>query len=182
MNGVYTFSKMGVRLGVAALALSVAVAGSLAAAGDANASSFGNVSLPGVNNVVTQQVSAPAGLEGYRTQLTNDLNAYRAQNGLRTVSVNGHLNNKAQAWAEYLARTGKMEHQQLWVEGNLGTSENIAASLSPGAATKQWRESAGHSANMLRPNAIQVGHGVSRATTGPYKGAWIVVQLYYNQY
>jgi len=113
------------------------------------------------------------------------VNGYRAQAGLPAVTESEDLNAQAQAWADHMATTGEFDHDTMSCNGTICLSENIAA-VGAGYAPQQvvdgWYNSEHHRVNMLRPNAIQVGHGEAVFQTGPHAGQLVSVERFYSQY
>lgn len=112
-------------------------------------------------------------------------NEFRAANRLQAVTQNDSLNKAAQAFAEYMARTGAFDHH---ADGRTPSgratqqgynysfiSENIAW-RSAGYPTTEigadfvddWKGSPGHCANMLTPNVTEIGVGIAHSKNGSY--------------
>lgn len=120
----------------------------------------------------------------YSAEVTAKVNTHRAENGHAPVVQSARLDAEAQKWADYLATTGQFKHEDMYCDGMLCMSENIAITRpdSPLNAFQQWVNSPGHNANLLRSNAVQVGHGVAIMQSGIYRGQPIVVQKFFNQF
>lgn len=117
----------------------------------------------------------------YSADLTAQVNAHRASNNLPPVQRSVALDTSAQAWADYLARTGKFEHGEMTCQNGYCLSENIAITTdNPSQAFGQWRTSPGHNANMLGARAVHVGHGYATIQTGRFAGQPVVVQQFHN--
>lgn len=135
-------------------------------------------SLSGVDTVNSQARNA---------EYVGAVNAQRVA-ALKTPVISSmQLNNEAQAWAEHLAATGKFEHDTMRCETVGGRimclSENIAVAAPNATPTKvvnQWVDSPKHKENMLRSNAVLVGHGEARYTTGPKASQIVAVQRFWN--
>ncbi|MCH8950302.1 MAG: hypothetical protein IIB87_08000 [Chloroflexi bacterium] len=114
------------------------------------------------------------------------LNNYRADRGLSRLAMSETLN-RAAAWkSQHMASNGYFAHDDIGLgrtftdrlrdcgyDFNTWMGENIAAGNETAAATfAQWRESAGHNANMLNPdfNAVGIGRAYDDAT--PYGWYW----------
>ncbi len=101
-------------------------------------------------------------------QETLDLvNVTRAAHGLPAVHAHGQLQDKAQAWAEQLAREGRLRHSRLrdgvsdcW--RRLG--ENVGYGASVSSVHAAYLASPGHRANILNRDFDAIGTGV--ATNG----------------
>jgi uncharacterized protein YkwD len=117
--------------------------------------------------------------------LTRQVNAQRAAQGLSAVAASPRLDAVAQAHACDMARRGRMGHDGS--DGsNLGqrlgrggyrfglAAENIAHGFdSVAAVTQSWMQSPGHRANILRPAATDLGVGVAQPAEGrPY---WVLL-------
>jgi hypothetical protein len=125
-------------------------------------------------------------------ELTND---FRQKNGRANVRPNPTLAAAAQAFADYLAQSGKFAHD---ADGRQPAdrikaagyrfcmiAENLAAHMdSRGFTTVQlareaiagWRDSPGHRQNLLAPFVTEIGIGLARARATYPK--FIVVQLF----
>lgn len=178
---VYTCTGRVVKATVAAVALGVGISALTCGATEASASPSGAHSA--VTQIAARHAVHGAGDQAaHRAQLTDSVNAYRTANGRNAVQANGNLDARAQQWAEHLASTGEFYHQDMWQNGNLASSENLVVDSNPAKAVPRWSQSPVHNENMLRPNAVHVGHGLAKYETGPYAGMWVIVQLFYNQY
>lgn len=132
---------------------------------------------------------------------TDAANIHRETTGFARVIEDEELNAQSQAWAEKLAAEGTFVHDTPTCEQRPGTytnalgvevsydqiclSENIAVSDpgdSPESTVDRWFNSPGHRANMLRANAIAIGHGEAMYTTGPYANQIIAVERLWNAY
>jgi uncharacterized protein YkwD len=97
------------------------------------------------------------------------MNTDRSSNGLRTLPTQADAQRKAQAWAEKLAREGKLYHSNLpdgigvrWC--SLG--ENVGYGPSVSAIETAYMNSPGHRANILASkwNGVGVGYAVNGRT------------------
>jgi uncharacterized protein YkwD len=116
--------------------------------------------------------------------MTNEL---RRQEGLHAVAVNRKLEQAARYFAEYMAKTGRYDHE---ADGRdmagraaqrgydyCAISENIAY-LSPAngssaaalahAFTRGWKNSPGHLQNMLDPDVTETATALARSSSGYY--------------
>jgi uncharacterized protein YkwD len=112
------------------------------------------------------------------------INDYRAQNGLQPLAVSYTLTKAAQWKSNDLAANNYLAHDDLsrtWVQRirdcgygyNTWLGENIAAGNSGAQATfDQWRNSAGHNANMLGANYTAIGIGRAYSATSTYRWYW----------
>ena len=137
---------------------------------------------------VTEEDSTQAVLDNMKPALTDYTNQYREAHGLAPVKESEDLNASAQAWADHLAATGEFTHDTMTCNDNLQCmSENIAITApyhdDPAKDTvDRWYNSPGHQANMLRPTASEVGHGTAYMDKGEWRGRYVVVQRFWNDY
>ncbi len=106
-------------------------------------------------------------LRATQNQVLTELNADRSANKLRTLAVQADAQNKAQAWAEKLAKENTLYHSTLssgikvkWC--SLG--ENVGYGPSVAAIEDAYMNSSGHRANIL--STKWNGVGVGYATNG----------------
>jgi uncharacterized protein YkwD len=95
------------------------------------------------------------------------LNADRQAHGRSSLSIHQQANNKAQAWAEHLARQNRLSHSTLshgitvrWC----GLAENVGYGSSIQAVQNSYMNSPSHRANIL--DSKWNGVGVGTATNG----------------
>ena len=122
-------------------------------------------------------------------------NAFRGENHLATVAPNAALRMAAQAFAEYLAKSGAFGHT---VDGRQPSdraraagyrycivAENLALNQSSrGFETKQlaasaiecWKNSPLHRAAMLQPHVTEIGLGIAKASDADPK--YLLVQMF----
>ena len=108
-----------------------------------------------------------------------NLNAFRADQGLGTVTTNRRLQRAAQAHAEDMEKRGYFSHQSVGGPNGTSMSDRIAASgyracaaaenIAQGQKSESevfaaWRGSAGHRRNMLGPRYVEYGLGRSGNT------------------
>ena len=125
---------------------------------------------------VTAQAAPPADLAAVRIRLLNAHNAIRLEKTVRPLASDPVLSLHAQAWAESMARKGRLEHSNLNNVRVLNPqdfvgdiAENIAKGYPPDGVTEGWRQSPGHFANMTNPLVDAVGFGYVTAEDGtPY--------------
>jgi len=122
-------------------------------------------------------------------------NAFRKESRLGAVKPNAALTAAARAFADYLARTGKLAHEadgrrpeeRAEAQGYRYClmSENLAMNLDSRGfesralareAVEGWKKSPGHRANMLQPAVTEIGVAVVRAPHRDPK--FISVQLF----
>lgn len=146
---------------------------------------------------LARQDSAPAVLS-YATSMSRSAllaenNASRAANGLGAFSLNGALNNSAQAKAQHMADNNYWAHvapdgTQPWYffeaagYSYSAAGENLAYGFDTSYAVNQgWMNSAGHRANILG-NYVDVGYGIVNVPN--YQGGeyTIVVAHYATPY
>ncbi|WP_208007582.1 CAP domain-containing protein [Labedella endophytica] len=110
---------------------------------------------------------APAHAETSTQSVIRITNEHRAANGRAALTAERSLNHLAQAWANRMATTGKLEHStNAWRSGSatpgytLCCGENIAKGYSaPGTMVKVWMGSSGHRANILDARFTHIGVG-----------------------
>lgn len=159
------------KLGAMAAATLIA-ATAVQAAVAAPAQAFGS---SGMGTAVVQQAApyaGPAAMTQTERMILDQINAYRAENGVRAITLDGGFANGAREWAQHLADTGKApSHPE---NGNF--FENVAYSASPERAVSLWKNSAGHNANMLNSQITHGGVGVVPRADGTFavvfRGLW----------
>ncbi len=124
--------------------------------------------------------AARAGSDGVKVMLAQ-LNAVRAQRGLRPLAPDPRLMRAAQRESEALARLGRLTH--VGPDGDLGTrvrragyryrlvEENLAAGIAdPVDVLTAWLHSPPHRANLLRAevSTIGIGYAPQGAAFGHY--------------
>jgi uncharacterized protein YkwD len=123
--------------------------------------------------------SAPALASDYASQIS----AYRRTHGLSAVRADSKLSAVALKQAQAMASSGTISHS---AAGSFSSrvaglrksraAENIAAGFLSFAETlKQWKESAGHRANLLMPGAKKVGVASVANAKSPYRMFWAMV-------
>ena len=95
----------------------------------------------------------------------SELNADRRANGLSALNTQADAQAKAQAWAEKIARDGRLSHSNLsdgikvrWC--NLG--ENVGYGASVASIQDAYMSSSGHRANVLSKTWNGVGVGYAK--------------------
>jgi uncharacterized protein YkwD len=112
-----------------------------------------------------------------------EISAYRRAHGLSQVKLDSRLNAVALKQAQAMAASGSISHS---AAGSFSSrvaalrksraAENIAAGFLSFAETlKQWKESAGHRANLLMPGAKKVGVASVANARSPYRMFWAMV-------
>ncbi|HEU5151589.1 MAG TPA: CAP domain-containing protein [Iamia sp.] len=106
-----------------------------------------------------------------QTAVQNEMNADRRAQGLRSLPTHPMLNAKAQAWAEKLARDGKLSHSSLsagvpscW--RSLG--ENVGYGGSAASVQDAYMRSTDHRDNILDRRWGYVGVGFAKAGNRTY--------------
>ena len=98
-------------------------------------------------------------------QETFDLvNASRARAGLPALTIDLEAQNKAQAWAEQMARENRLYHSNL-ADGMTGwrmLAENVGYGSSIAQVHEAYMNSSGHKANILNNRVTHIGTGVAR--------------------
>lgn len=116
--------------------------------------------------------------------LVQSVNAVRAENGLRPLQVDGALTRVARAYSTTMIRRGVFTHgafaERLAGSGARGPlfGENLAwgtgAYASARNIVRNWMNSPGHRANLLRPGWTRIGIGRRTGTFMGYPGAAVV--------
>jgi len=115
--------------------------------------------------------AAPGGAAG---ALVAAVNQDRAANGLAPLSWNQQLGGVAQHWANVMAFSSQLNHQDLpslirQFPGWHTMAENILcepASLGPRALENVWMSSPLHRANILNPSLTRIGVGLTNDAQG----------------
>lgn len=101
------------------------------------------------------------------------VNAARARHDLAALTVSRCLTRRfAQPWAEHMAQTETMVHQDLApmftrCSGLRTVGENIAAGYrSAASVVRAWLNSPGHRANILNPDFTRIGLGLAAGAGG----------------
>jgi uncharacterized protein YkwD len=97
------------------------------------------------------------------------INYDRMDNGLIGMSINNTLMDKAQAWADYLASIGTLQHSNLAESVDAGwwmLGENVGSGPSADAIEQAFLNSPGHRANILNPEFNWAGTGVAVSGNG----------------
>ncbi len=113
----------------------------------------------------------------------SEISAYRRAHGLSAVRLDSRLSTVARKQAEAMAASGSISHS---AAGSFSSrvaplrksraAENIAAGFLTFAETlKQWKELAGHRANLLMPGAKKVGVASAANARSPYRMFWAMV-------
>lgn len=105
---------------------------------------------------------------GAQHQVRAEVNESRREHGLHALRDEWIVREKAQAWAEHLARTGTLSHSRL--SDGLGPlpwtaiAENVGYGGSIAGVHDQFMRSSGHRANVLdrRWDVMGAGHAVAR--------------------
>ena len=132
----------------------------------------------------------PVGANSQGASAQNDLialvNAYRASNGLQTVSANGALT-AAAAWMAgdmgsrnyigHVSSDGRSPTQRMSAFGypatSMYTGEDLGAGYgTAGAVLAGWQASAAHNAVLLNPNYNAIGVGLVYEPSSTYKWYW----------
>ena len=124
--------------------------------------------------------TANSDIDSEERALLTLLNDYRAERGISRLTMSETLNRAASWKSQHMASNGYFSHDDIGLgrpfrdrlrdcgyDYNTWMAENIGAGSETAAETfAQWRESAGHNANMLNPdfNAIGIGRAYDDAT------------------
>ena len=116
-----------------------------------------------------------------------DLNAYRAQYGLRPVTLNTRLTVASEVHAKDLAEHGIASHtgtdgsshsDRVQREGYVFSiaAENVATGQKSWEKVfKAWQDSPGHNENLLLPNVTEFGVALVHEPTTMYANYWAMV-------
>jgi uncharacterized protein YkwD len=99
----------------------------------------------------------------------DQINASRAQAGVPTLLPSPHAMDKAQAWADELARNGSLSHSNLpdgMPEGWMTLGENVGKGPSLDAVFQGFLQSPRHRANLLNGSFNWGGTGVAIGADG----------------
>lgn len=118
--------------------------------------------------------SQPPAAEPDSPALVAWINDTRAGAGLAGLTAHPDLGQRAQAWADHLARTGQLahsEHPAQLLAAWTTTGENVGVASTLRAAHDQLVGSPPHRANLLAPAYTSVGVGVATDAAGTL---WVV--------
>lgn len=132
-------------------------------------------------------IVADQSVPSYATELLRLTNQERQRQGLAPLRLSPNLTQAAQRHAEDMVRSGNFSHT-----GSDGSQpsdraiaagyqfryvgENIAAGhRSPASTIRQWMQSSGHRANILKPEYTEVGFGYVSDSSTPYRYYWVQV-------
>ena len=121
------------------------------------------------------------------------INWDRANNGVHWVGINGDLTNKAQSWADHLARSSggncsmaTLQHSNLAVGAPGGwrmLGENVGCRIAPGDVAsfvsplqQSFMNSPGHRANILNGSFNVTGVGLAWAPASTNNGWYVVYE------
>lgn len=114
---------------------------------------------------VTLALVLTACLTSGQSAVQNELNADRRAHGRSALRTHATLNQKAQAWAERLARENRLYHSNLasgapscW----RALGENVGYGSSVASVQDAYMASSGHRANVLKTTWNWVGVGMAR--------------------
>lgn len=105
-----------------------------------------------------------------RSELMLLHNKERMTRGLPQLLESTELQNRAQQWAESMARKNSLRHGSLSGTSFNYVGENIAKGQdNVDVVTEDWMNSTGHRRNILNPNYTHAGFGYARLEDGrPY--------------
>jgi uncharacterized protein YkwD len=112
-------------------------------------------------------------------------NSLRSSQGIRTLREHDTLTEKAEAWAQHMARTGRLAHSNVsdGLEGlswrSLGENVGYSSPTSDTLLTihKMFVSSATHRANLLNSKFTHMGVGVAKDSKGRVWVAEVFAQL-----
>lgn len=117
----------------------------------------------------------------------NDLNAYRVQNGLNTVSLSEKLNKASEVHAQDLAQAGIISHTGTDGSGHGDrvqrqgyyfsiAGENVATGQKSWDKVFQaWKDSPGHNENLLRDDVVDFGIALVYEPKTTYSTYWAMI-------
>lgn len=112
------------------------------------------------------------GLQFARSDILLQHNKYRSMSDTNQLEYDPVLEERAQAWAEWMANHDNMIHSHLSVDGSdfMMLGENIAMGYDDiDAVMDGWMTSTGHRHNILNTNFTHAGFGYARLSDGsPY--------------
>lgn len=145
---------------------------------------------------------APTPFQQQVDQIIAMENAYRASQGLNTLTINSKLMAAASYQADYMARTGDYSHINLdgrglpqrveaagysfaWVGENIhlyvpsiGRTTGLSQYFPPSELAQYyfegWQVSPEHNANLLSPHALQIGVAIAQAPNGNIYAAMVL--------
>ena len=127
--------------------------------------------LKSVVLVLAMTVALSACFTTEQLRVTQYVNNSRTARDIRPVGQNLELTTKAQRWAEYLARTGRLEHSNLssgvtvrW--RSLG--ENVGYGANIREVHRGYMLSSGHRANILNSKFNYIGTGYAKKGNRAY--------------
>ena len=139
----------------------------------------------GLLAVVVLALTATACLPSEEQSFLDRTNAMRRTAGIRELEELGVLSTKAEAWAQYMARTGRLAHSTLsaGLAGlpykSLGENVGVAS-----GGKDPWLQihnafaaSPAHRANLLNPKFTHMGVGVAVGADGRVWVAEVFAQL-----
>lgn len=148
------------RVGSLGIAVIIAAAGVLTSvATPAIAMSSGGIGTTTFN----VQHASQTGASATEIAVLNQINAYRAQHGLKAVTQDDNFSSSARGWAQHLTESGAPAGHP--AGGNF--YENVAYSLTPERAVDLWIGSPSHNSNLLA-NISHGGVGVVDRHDGTY--------------
>lgn len=123
--------------------------------------------LPAVALIVAVATLLAGCLTPEQDVVLAELNHDRWLNGRTTLPTQTDAQNKAQAWAEKLAREGRIYHSTLSDGINTrwcGLGENVGYGAGPASIQDAYMKSSGHRANVLNTtwNGVGVGYAKGR--------------------
>lgn len=130
--------------------------------------------------------SADASVDAVEQQVVNLINGHRADNGLPPLALSATLSRSASWKSNHMAGNDYFAHDDVPIgrsfldrirdcgyTHNTWIGENIAAGNESARATfNQWRDSAGHNANMLSDNYTAIGIGRAYDAGSTYGWYW----------
>ncbi|MFC5999809.1 S-layer homology domain-containing protein [Quadrisphaera sp. GCM10027208] len=111
---------------------------------------------------VAQSTSVLTAMEQH---VLDEINAYRASKGLRTLVADPCLTEAARTWSAKLSGDGALSHSKPTCPFT-SWAENVAYHYDYTQLFEAWRDSPGHDANILRAKATKMGVGIV-AVPGP---------------
>jgi uncharacterized protein YkwD len=130
------------------------------------------LSLVGIAGCRREEAPLDIGLHINRTEILSEHNKERSVRNAEPLKSDPVLQERAQKWAELMARRHSLTHSRLQLDGTPYSSmgENIAMGYPTiDSVMDGWMESPGHKRNILSKRYTHAGFGYAKAKDGsPY--------------
>lgn len=114
---------------------------------------------------------AACGMNADQQRAFDLVNQSRSSSGIASLEQDNTAKKKAQAWAEHLARQGKLAHSNLasgMDDGWKALGENVGYGSSIDHVHQQFMNSSGHRKNILNAGYTHLGVGVAQGNGRTY--------------